>query len=84
MSILKYTLKITDIQTLYLPLGAQILSIANQHGLLCLWAMVDIEETKTEAALIEIVGIGQSMLPADRHFLGTVLIDTLVWHVFTR
>ena len=87
MVIYKYELQITGIQTVQMPAGAKILSVANQHGILCLWALVDPVKPKTDRN-IAIFGTDQSIDFGensfnDKHlFIGTVLKDPFSWHVF--
>lgn len=76
-------------QIVKLPRFSAILHVAEQHGELCLWAMVDIDpdkgETKTEDRTIIIRGTGHPIEEADRlEYIGTVLTmgGDLVWHVF--
>jgi hypothetical protein len=86
MIVWKYVLKITDRQVLVMPDGAEILSVASQHGNLCLWAIVDEYKDKKER-YIEIVGTGNPLRvnPGfDRKFIGTAVVDPFVWHVFER
>lgn len=78
----KFPLKLTDIQDVLLPIGAQILSVAEQNGVICLWAIVNPEEEKATRS-IEIHGTGNdSFGPGSRTFLGTVVMNPFVWHVF--
>lgn len=79
----KYELAVTDEQTVEMPRGAKVLSVANQGGNLCLWAEVDPHERVTVRTFL-VVGTGHKItLDADlREFIGTVLICPLVWHVF--
>jgi len=82
----KYELNITDTQAVLMPAGAEILSVANQHGTLCLWATVD-ETAAGRSRVIEVIGTGHVIDLYEsnrRRFIGTVLMDTLVWHVFER
>lgn len=85
-TIWKFELEIKEIQTLQMPMGATILSVAKQKGELKLWAMVN-PRRQLEDRKIEIIGTG-GVLPADmgttRGFIGTVVIDPFVWHVFER
>jgi hypothetical protein len=39
-TIWKFELEVTDLQEVVMPSGAEILSVGNQDGKLCLWAMV--------------------------------------------
>ena len=84
----KFELQIEDMQEVRMPAGSEILSVANQRGTLCLWAMVDVSKKATpEFRYIEIIGTGlpvASDMGVDRRFIGTVLFDPLVWHVFER
>jgi hypothetical protein len=77
----KYELEITDTQIIEVPRAGVILSVANQNNKLCLWAMVEIDRP-LEKREIEIIGTGNPIEMKDRHFIGTVLIDPFVWHVF--
>lgn len=84
--IFKYTLEITGNQTVQMPQEARILSVANQNGNLCLWAMVDID-WPPHPRHIEILGTGNHVVQdmgVERTFIGTVLVDQFVWHVFER
>lgn len=83
MRIWKYELEIADKQTILMPRGATVLSVAAQGSCLMLWAMVDEKSTGTDAAKFRIFGTGNPM--GDRHpgvFIGTVVIGSYVWHVF--
>jgi len=79
----KYELAITDEQTLEMPRGAKVLSVANQGGKLCLWAEVDQSERIVVRHFL-IVGTGHQITEDFelRKFVGSVLIDPFVWHVF--
>lgn len=82
--IYKYGLELEDEQTIEMPLDAQILSVANQRGVLCLWAMV-IPGIAMEKRTIEIIGTGNpiaSRISGIKKFIGTVVIEPFVWHVF--
>ena len=82
--IFKYKLSITDEQTICLPQGSRILSVDNQDGVLTLWAMVNTDRP-VEPRYIRIVGTGHEIADkaaASLEFIGTVLMDPFVWHVF--
>jgi len=81
--IFKYTLEITSDQTVQMPQDAQILSVANQNGNLCLWAMVDID-CPPHPRHIEIIGTGLPVPDSQRLFIGTAVIGQFVWHVFEK
>lgn len=87
--IYKYKLEITDYQKIYLPIGSKILSVANQREQLCLWALVDPDANFGEHLHhVEIIGTGNPIPPVyqgmERVFLGTVVIEPFVWHVFEQ
>jgi len=82
--IYKYELKILGFQVLEMPEGSQVLSVGNQRGKVCLWAMVD-PAAPVSLRAFEVFGTGNPM-PDDeilgRKFIGTVIVDPFVWHVF--
>lgn len=79
----KYRLEIEDYNDVYMPLGATVLSVALQAGIICLWVLVD-----PEASLIRrrfrIAGTGHPIDEEQHEFIGTVLYPWLglVFHVF--
>lgn len=80
----KFPIEVAGMQKVAMPLGARILSVDMQRGVLCLWAMVD---TRGEASqrLIEIHGTGEPIKTGrgdSRQFIGTVQVGQFVWHVF--
>ena len=86
MVIWKYELEIADMQEVTMPDGAELLSVANQDGNLCLWAMVDPSKEKRRR-YIEIIGTGNPIftdMGVDREFIGTAVVNPFVWHVFER
>lgn len=81
----KYTLQAVSRQTVALPVGAQILSVAEQKGQVCLWALVDKDEVKEEDRTIICVGTGHTEPNlGELRFFGTVLLrgGALVYHFF--
>lgn len=84
MHILKYTLQITDVQTLFLPLGATPLTVQMQHGMPQLWALVDPASVVTEARLFRVYGTGHDIADAlTMLYLATVQdANGFVWHIF--
>lgn len=81
-SIWKYELEIADYQEIMIPSGADIISVGNQRGILCLWARVDhSKEKKSRRIMIVGTGQGHDNLPMER-FIGTVIVEPYVWHVF--
>jgi hypothetical protein len=81
-TIWKFPLPIRDMVSLTMPVGAKVLSVAEQHGDLCLWAVVDDTAPRMERIFYvfgtgnPIVGVGTS------RFVGTVLMAPFVWHIF--
>lgn len=87
LTIFKYPLKLIDIQSVTMPARGTILSVHEQRGQLCIWALVD-QEIHASVREIYIVGTGH---PADHindstRFIGTCVTEggSLVWHVFER
>ena len=86
MRIWKFPLEATDMQEITVPDGADLLSVANQNGTICLWVMVD-PSAEPRRRYIEIIGTGNSFsidMGVDRVFIGTVIVNPFVWHVFER
>lgn len=86
MQIWKFSLGLQRMQTVAMPAGAQLLSVANQQVTLVIWAMVDPNKAD-EPRSIEVIGTGQEIptdMGVDRKFLGTVIMEPYVWHVFER
>lgn len=82
--IFKYPLETVGLQEVEIPEDAQILSVQEQHGFLCLWALVDPDKTK-EKKRIFLAGTGHPISEdIDLKFIGTVQVPQtdLVWHLF--
>ena len=84
-TIWKYTLNITDRQTVSMPVFAEILTVQMQGGSLCLWAIVESDRNLEQREFL-IFGTGN---PIPEQFclhqhIGTVQVGggVLVWHVF--
>lgn len=84
--IYKYPLQITDHQLVKMPLDSDVLSVDEHRGQLCLWAMVDPQSRDVIQRRIEIIGTGNPIPELQsifrRQFIGTVVMDPFVWHVF--
>ena len=82
-TIFKYALPIADIQILKLPLHSRFLHVGEQHGNVCLWALVNDQEKETTSHIIRMIGTGHP-IPSHLVYLGTVLTRSgvLVWHLF--
>ena len=84
--IYKYPLKTIDLQSIILPIGAEILKIQVQHGEPQLWALVD-SENLSETRFFETFGTGHPIDDSvERKYVGTYQISNgnLVFHVFER
>jgi hypothetical protein len=82
MQIWKFQLDVTDIQSVMVPIGGELLSVGEQSGSICLWFMVD-PDARREMREFEIVGTGNPMEPdVRRKFVGTVQLPPFVWHIF--
>ena len=80
----KYKLQITKvIQEVVLPLGAQILCIKMQNDELCVWALVDPDQTYNEVVKIRCAGTGHE-ITEDVEYIDTVMLldGELVFHFF--
>lgn len=84
--IYKYPLAITGLQSVPLPVGAEILTVQMQGDSLCLWALVDAKVVSVTRRTFEVFGTGHDMDTNPRTYLGTVQQagGALVWHVFER
>ena len=81
----KYKLQLTDvIQEVVLPLGAQILCIKMQNDELCMWALVDPDQTCNEAIKIRCAGTGHMIEEDVEYYIDTVMLldGALVFHFF--
>lgn len=82
--VFKYPLRVTDVQTVPLPVAARPLSVQIQRTTddLTLWALVS-DAAPVVPREVYVVGTGR---PADHvvgcDFLGTLQDGPLVWHVF--
>lgn len=84
-TIWKYELRIDDTQNVAMPMGAEILSVQTQAGVICLWTLVDPALSRL-TRIFEMYGTGQSIPePRDnwmRKFIATIQTGPLVFHVF--
>jgi hypothetical protein len=83
-TIYKYQLSITDIQSIKMPQGAEILSIQCQDNSPCVWALVDTDNLKEDRSFL-MYGTGN---PVDENYkkkyIGTFMMysGSLVFHCF--
>lgn len=84
--IYKYRLPIADITVLTMPYDHKLLSVQNQNGEICLWALSDPKEDEFRTRTFRIFGTGNESERLentfDMQFLGTVQTGPYVWHVF--
>ena len=86
-AIYKYELDLFNLeQEIQMPTGSQVLSVQEQDGKLCLWALVP-TDTKSSAHRFQVLVIGtmrKDQVPSVRGFIGTVgMMDgAYVVHVF--
>ena len=89
-AIWKYELTVEGLQNIKMPVNAQILSVQEQYGKPCLWALVSSEGTEaTEERTIETFGTGHYVpvdMGVERKFIGTFQLDdgAFIGHVFER
>lgn len=78
----KYALANGTAQTIEMPTGAHILCVQIQHGVVCLWALVN-PNNEPEPRVIRIVGTGHEFT-GPVQYIGTVqqVGGVFVWHVF--
>jgi hypothetical protein len=83
-TIWKYGLSLDDEQIINMPAHAKILHVGVQGDSIQMWAMVDPVETNIQHRKIVIVGTGHQMPYADfeRVYLGTIIVEMFVWHIF--
>lgn len=77
----KYELEVRGMQEQWIPEGAQVLTLAVQHGRIFAWIMVD-PDAEVRPWVFEIYGTGHAIPEGQRMFLGTVFQNQFVWHVF--
>lgn len=83
MIIWKYPLSSDDIQTIYMPEGARMLSVQLQHGTPQLWALCD-ECADKKQRRVAIYGTGCLIPNEPGRYIDTFQINSgeLVFHVF--
>lgn len=82
----KYELNTHSQQTIKMPKGAEILTVQNQIGIPCIWALVD-PKAEMEDIIIETSGTGQAIgydMGTSRKYIGTYQMagGNLIFHVF--
>lgn len=87
LTIHKAVLKAIDLQTITLPLGAEILCAREQRNDICIWYRCDPAQVVKRECQIAVCGTGHPAPPADEaRYLGTAFLygGDLVFHVFER
>jgi len=66
-----------------MPDGARILHAGEQHGQICVWALVD-PSAPLKPRVIKVVGTGWLFTESNLTYIGTVTLEdgALVFHVF--
>lgn len=80
----KFPLMLTDEQTVDMPAGASVLSVADQNHVLTMWALVEPSAPLAPVG-VRILGTGNPA-PSDQAswtFVGSIHQSAFVWHVFT-
>lgn len=81
MTIWKFPLRITDLQSIAMPAGAELLAVQGQGGFFQLWARVD-PAARPVRRLIACCGTGHPA--SDGRYISTAQQNggVLVWHFF--
>lgn len=82
----KFPLRLTYAQQVEMPIGAHVIHVAEQLGILCMWAIVD-PSAPTKSREFLIVGTGHTIPHGpDTIHVGSALCDggDFVWHVFEQ
>jgi len=82
-TIWKYPLDVIDTQVILMPEGAEILSVAIQRDIPCVWVKVD-QNAKLQPRDIHIRGTGHPLYGYEGKFIGSFQLDggAFVFHVF--
>lgn len=84
ITIWKYPLIVDNFQFIKLPKDSRILTVQQQQGTLCMWALVDPEKEREEYT-VWVIGTGHPMPEVKYlHYIDTVqqMNGALVWHIF--
>lgn len=74
--------QIADEVWIGMPQFAKVIHVAEQRGMICLWALVNREEP-AEPRKFLIRGTGQEV-EADLRYVGTAHVNPFVWHIFEK
>lgn len=83
-TIYKYRIVPDDAHTLRLPIGAEFLSIQEQHGSPQAWFLIDPDEKVSVKRFFRVYGTGHDMPDDPGKYLGTFQLHggSLVFHLF--
>ena len=87
-TIYKYTLELTNRQTIQVPVGAETLHVGIQRGQICVWILIDlnpdVQDVEMGNKVFHIFGTGNPTTKEleDKRYIGTVQLDDYVWHIF--
>ncbi len=83
LTVFKYPIKITDVQTIKMPMGWKPLRVGiDPKGDFCLWALVDTDNLEIEQD-IYVHGTGHEV-GTDEEYIGSDVQGHFVWHVFRQ
>lgn len=79
----KYNINPDDYTSLEIPKDANVLSVGEQFGNVCIWVMVDPSKNK-ETRKFRLAGTGHPINELYLSFVGTVQLDggSMVFHLF--
>jgi hypothetical protein len=79
----KQALHTIDVQQIEIPKGSTILTVREQHNIICIWYLCGTER-ELEYKTIYIVGTGHPLSDKAKTYLGTAILHDgqLVFHVY--
>ena len=82
--VFKYVIPANDVATIRMPINSELLTVHAQRNDICLWALVDPDEQRTEDVTFRIAGTGHILANGKFFYIGTVFFAEaqLVFHVF--
>ena len=85
--IYKYQIQPTELEdqvTVSMPVGAKVLSVQVQKGIVCLWVLINTKEKVDEFREFNVVGTGHDIDFNTNKFVGTfqLMEGNLVFHLF--
>lgn len=85
-TIYKYTITSANnpssLSGIMMPVGAEILSLQVQDGLICVWALIDKEQNLQEYRVFNIFGTGFGIAVEDKLYIDTIQHSGYVWHIY--